>query len=71
MGWFSSPGRGKKHLPLLYIVQTGSETHSTSYTMGTGTLSLWVNQQEREADHSTLMVQLHLHCPILHGMVVN
>jgi hypothetical protein len=32
---------------LLYVVQTGSGVHPTSYTMGTG-----VKRPEREADHS-------------------
>jgi hypothetical protein len=37
---------------LLHIVQTGSGFHSTPYRMGTGSLSLGVKQQGREADHS-------------------
>jgi len=35
-----------------YHVRTGSETHVITYLTVPGVLSLWVKQQEREADHS-------------------
>jgi hypothetical protein len=42
---------GKKFL-FLYIVQTGSGVHPTSYKMGTGGSFPGVKPQGREADHS-------------------
>jgi hypothetical protein len=39
---------------LLHIVNTDFEVHSSSYSMGTGTLSKGVKRQGREADHSPL-----------------
>jgi hypothetical protein len=51
-GRISSPGRVKKFY-LLYVVQTGSGVHPTSYTMGTEGFFLWgVKRSGREGDHS-------------------
>jgi hypothetical protein len=50
-GGSSSPGR-VKIFSLLYIVQTGSGVHPTSYKMGTGGSFPEVKRQGREADHS-------------------
>jgi hypothetical protein len=50
-GGSSRPGRVKKN-SLLYIVQTGSGVHPTSYPMDTGGSYPEVKRQGREADHS-------------------
>jgi hypothetical protein len=48
----SIPGRAKDFL-LLHSVNTGSETHPASYTMGIGGPSPEVKRQGRETDHSS------------------
>jgi hypothetical protein len=46
--------RSGKRFSLLYIVQTGSGVHPTSYKMGTGDFFPGVKRQGREVDHSAL-----------------
>jgi hypothetical protein len=49
-GGSSSPGR--VNFSLLYIIQTVSGVHPTSYLMGIGGSFPGVKRQGREADHS-------------------
>jgi hypothetical protein len=47
---------------LLQTVQTGSEAHPASYSIGTGALSLWIKRSGREADHSSPSAQVKNEC---------
>jgi hypothetical protein len=46
----SNPGRGNRFF-IVHNVQTLSITHSASYTVGTGPVSLGVKRYRREAEH--------------------
>jgi hypothetical protein len=64
---------------LRHRLQTGSGAHPTSYTMGTGALSLGIKRPRRESDHSPPSsaevkecLEQYLHSPIrLHGVVLS
>jgi hypothetical protein len=59
--WFSAEAR---YLSLLHGIQTGSGSRGTSYTMGTGTVSLEIKRQESKAVRSVHSTHVRAGVPL-------